>query len=81
VRYRCFDINEILIALFNEIKNNPTDLLAKLKTYEDQRTEEDYYRIRSEYNREKCVAKFLYLNKTGFRGLYSTTKKGVFNVA
>jgi DNA adenine methylase len=81
VKYRCYDINDMIIGVFNEIKHNPKELIDNLHQYANKQTKEDYYRIRAEYNEEKCVAKFLYLNKTCFRGLYRVNKNNHFNVA
>jgi DNA adenine methylase len=81
MKYKCYDINDMIIGVFNEIKNNPKELIAKLSQYVNKQTKEDYYKIRAEYNQEKCVAKFMYLNKTCFRGLYRVNKNNHFNVA
>ena len=81
VSFFCYDINPILISMFNEIKSNPQQLIEKLKQFEDQKDENSYYVIRQGYNQNPSVDKFIYLNKTGFRGLYSVNKKNEFNVA
>ena len=71
VSFFCYDINPILISMFIAIKNNPQQLIEKLKQYNNKNDENSYYLIRQEYNQNLSVEKFIYLNKTGFRGLYS----------
>ena len=81
VSFQCFDINEIIIRMFNEIKNKPLELIEKLKPFLGKSTKEDYYRIRNEYNANPNVEQFMYLNKNCFRGLYRVNKKGMFNTS
>ena len=81
IKFYCFDSNPILISMFNEIKHNPNHLIEKLKQFEFMKNEKDYYRIRQEYNQNPSVEMFMYLNKTGFRGLYSVNQKNEFNVS
>uniref|UniRef100_A9A7M6 site-specific DNA-methyltransferase (adenine-specific) n=1 Tax=Methanococcus maripaludis (strain C6 / ATCC BAA-1332) TaxID=444158 RepID=A9A7M6_METM6 len=77
---------EELISILKPIEEK----FNKMK-FESQKLE--YYRIRKEYNFEKLkidknehtdiienVAKFIFLNKTCFNGLYRLNKKGMFNV-
>jgi DNA adenine methylase len=77
----CADINPIIIKMYNEIKNNPQELIERLEQYENINSEDDYYRIRKEYNTEQTVEKFMFLNKKCFRGMYRVNKKGEFNTS
>lgn len=43
-------------------------------------SEEAYYAVRAEYNRYRDPARFVYLNKTCFNGVYRETRHGAFNV-
>jgi DNA adenine methylase len=79
VKYKCYDSNEMLIAMYNEIKHDSHGLIKRLQQYLNKNTKEDYYRIRDEYNEKQSVDKFIYLNKTCFRGLYSVNKNNIFN--
>ena len=79
--FKCYDINEILIEMFNEIKDEPEELIRKLKVIEHQNSKEDYLRIRDEYNANPTADKFIYLNRMGFRGLYQVNKNNQFNVS
>ena len=79
--FKCYDINNILIEMFNEIKDEPEGLIRKLKLIEFQNDKDDFYRIRGEYNSNPTVDKFIYLNRMGFRGLYSVNKKNQFNTS
>jgi DNA adenine methylase len=81
IKFNCYDINKILIRMFNEIKNEPNKLINNLKKFGNMKSEKDYYRIRSEYNIHPSVDKFIYLNKTGFRGIYQVNKKGELNTS
>jgi DNA adenine methylase len=81
IKFKCYDINEILIAMFNEIKYRPLNLINNLKKFENMKTKDDYHRIRKEYNEKPTVDKFIYLNKTGYRGLYQVNKNGEYNTS
>lgn len=87
------DINEELIACYRIIKDNPENLVSKLKGIEDRFLSEKqevrqelYYAYRDEYNNktnltnvDKC-ALFIFLNRTCFNGLHRVNLKGDFNV-
>ena len=87
------DINEELITCYRIIKDNPENLVSKLKRIEDRFLSENqeirqelYYAYRDEYNNktnltnvDKC-ALFIFLNRTCFNGLHRVNLKGGFNV-
>ena len=83
-----FDKNEELINTYNVIKNNPLELIEILKKFKDKHSKEFYYEIRELDRKEDYfnlspvtkAARFIYLNKTCFNGLYRVNKKGFFNV-
>ena len=84
-----YDSNEMLIAFYKQIKNDYNKLYEEImkikKDGEKNNKSEYYYHIRKRYNSTKeinisRIAEFVYLNKTGFRGLYRLNKKGEFNV-
>lgn len=76
------DANEWLVSTYEAIRDDfarVAKLLDKLPN-----TKEDFLRIRelsrTERNRWKLAAYFIYLNKTCFRGLYRVNQKNQFNV-
>lgn len=86
------DINPNLIALYRHVKGHLDELLEVLYTlrhrYHAMSPAEqglEFYRIRERYNQlvagsiEKS-AFFIFLNKTGFNGLYRENSKGLYNV-
>ena len=89
------DVNTGLINVYKQIRDNLgvlIDLLSELKDeyigYEfgDSRRQDMYYRCRGEYNTEtkdtvRSAALFIFLNKTGFNGLYRENSKGLYNVS
>jgi DNA adenine methylase len=81
VEFRCFDIMPILIQMYNEIKNDPNELMLKLDQYQNKNDKENYYMIREQYNRNPTVEAFIYLNKTSFRGIYQIGKNGEYNTS
>lgn len=84
------DINNELIDCYKTIQNNVEELILELEKpglYVNEM--ECYYRNRNAYNSIKKnpdsdkiqqSALFLYLNKTGFNGMYRENSKGEFNV-
>ncbi len=83
-----FDKNEELINSYIIVKNSPEKLLKGLKEFQTNHSKEFYYEVR-EWDRKDDfknldevlrAARFIYLNKTCFNGLYRVNKKGYFNV-
>ena len=90
------DINPQLINVYNQIKFNSSELIEILSIFEIEYNsfctmeEKDkyYYSKRAEYN--NCLfnniqtvysaALLIFLNKTGFNGLYRVNKTGQYNV-
>lgn len=86
----CSDTNEELINFYNVLKDSPEDLIAELAAnYVPNHSREFYYEIRSldrnraRYNALTAIqraARFLYLNKTCYNGLWRVNRKGQNNV-
>ena len=82
------DLNKELINVYDCVKNNPYNLIQELNLLKSKTSETDYYELRKKYNQRETLnlsnleiaALFLYLNKTGYNGLYRVNKKNVYNV-
>lgn len=78
------DNNEELINVYKMVQNNLEELLVLLQEHKNNHSKEYYYEIRSTLVEELSLleraARFLYLNKTCFNGLYRVNSKGLFNV-
>ncbi|HEX8072720.1 MAG TPA: DNA adenine methylase [Pyrinomonadaceae bacterium] len=76
------DNNLDLVITYQEIKQDPTRLIARLKELAAGHSEEQYYRVRDEEPADEVevAARFVYLNKTCFNGLWRVNKSGKFNV-
>lgn len=74
------DTNGELINTYRVIKSNTADLIRLLEKQKD--TEDEYYQIRSQSfdNPIEQAAKFIYLNKTSFNGIYRVNRQGKYNV-
>ncbi len=76
------DINKELISTFKAIKVNVESVIYYL--YRFKKTKDEYYRIRNisfnKLSKEKAAARFIYLNRFCFNGLYRINQKGYFNV-
>ena len=76
------DINGDLINAYLCLKADAEKVIKHLASFECNKTE--YYRVRaqstSRMSAEKRAARFIYLNRFCFNGLYRTNKLGRFNV-
>lgn len=83
-----FDINDELVNTYQTVKKCPKKLLKQLKEFQAKHSEEFYYETRAmdrEPNfkslpEEIRAARFIYLNKTCFNGLWRVNSKGYHNV-
>lgn len=76
------DGNQELIELYTVVRDSPEDLMKALDKMAAQYSEAFYYTLRSQ-NPKSAVhraARMVFLNKTGFNGLYRQNRQGVFNV-
>ncbi|MEW6617691.1 MAG: DNA adenine methylase [Patescibacteria group bacterium] len=78
------DINEELINAYEAIRGNLNELLELLKHHKNAHSKENYYKIRElqpeKLNKIERAARFIYLNKSCFNGLYRVNSIGRFNV-
>ena len=76
------DMNPDLINAYKVIKTDPKGLIKKLRLHKKNHSRGYYLEMRK-WNFKKPVslaARFLYLNKTCWNGLYRVNKQGQFNV-
>lgn len=76
------DVNEILIKSYTDIRDSPESILGSLRKHRlgyENTPEKYYYAIRKAFNIHPTVPQFLFLNKTGFNGLYRVNRKGELN--
>jgi len=78
------DTNSELINCYEVVKNNPDALIELLKSHKSKHSKEYYYTIRKQDPNQlssiEAAARFIYLNKTCFNGLYRVNSEGKFNV-
>lgn len=78
------DMNLELVKTFNVIKKDVEVLIKKLKEHEQKNNKEYYLKIRAQditkLSDVDIAARFIYLNRTGFNGLYRVNRQGGFNV-
>jgi DNA adenine methylase len=76
------DKNEELINFYEVVRDNPEQLMELISTYPVSK--EFFYQIRelnpSKLSKIERAARFLYLNKTAYNGLWRVNSKGKFNV-
>lgn len=83
-----FDANKELINTYNTVKNNPYELIEILREFQHKHSHDFYYQTRamdreenfSQLSKVIRSARFIYLNKTCFNGLYRVNSKGFYNV-
>jgi DNA adenine methylase len=76
------DLNEELVFTLRTIRRTPQLVMESLRRFTI--AEAEYYRIRAmppnSFAEAERAARFLYLNRTCFNGIYRTNLKGEFNV-
>ncbi len=76
------DANYELINCYSVVKMKVDELIRELENFENEK--EFYYKVRSTnpetLNEVQRAARFIFLNRTCFNGLYRVNKKGHFNV-
>ncbi|MCA5975009.1 MULTISPECIES: DNA adenine methylase [Pseudomonas] len=76
------DMNSELIFTYQQIQTRPAEIYKYLETFEI--CQDEYLRLRNllphELSDAYRAARFLYLNKLCFNGVYRTNRKGLFNV-
>ena len=79
------DANEHLMNCYRYIRNYPDQIYYYLKKHSFESSCSYYYKIREFYNNKKSysaaqAARFIYLNKTCFNGIFRVNLNGKFNV-
>ena len=76
------DVNRELVDCYRAVQKRVSDVIAALKSHEYE--ESRYYMVRgqqpSDLELPARAARTIYLNKTGYNGLYRVNRSGRFNV-
>lgn len=78
------DINAELINCYRQVAADPNSVFQELKTFEGLHCKDFFYNIRAVHPESlepfHRAARFIYLNKAAFNGIYRVNTQGVFNV-
>jgi DNA adenine methylase len=79
------DVNAKLITLYTALRDDVESVLVELMRLPRQDWRERYYEIRERFNEGPWegpghAARFIWLNRAGFNGLYRENRRGHFNV-
>jgi DNA adenine methylase len=76
------DLNRELINCYQQIALHPNQVWRLLQCHKSKHSKRYYYAIRELTNGTAIerAARFLYINKTAFNGIYRVNRKGKFNV-
>jgi len=78
------DANEHLINCYKFVREYPELIANYLLKHKNRNSEEYYYEVRKNYNRLSFsaaqAARFIYLNRTCFNGIFRVNLEGEFNV-
>ena len=82
------DVNSELMNVYRVVRDRVHELISKLLEFQDCHSQHFYYEIRARDRNPDFVssdnveraARFIYLNKTAYNGLYRVNAKSEFNV-
>lgn len=76
------DANAELIKTYEAVRDDPLGVEMRLQMHHRNHNETYYYAVRDRQARNPLTraARFIYLNRTCFNGIYRVNLKGVFNV-
>ncbi len=79
------DANDKLVEVHKAVRDDVEGLLRALDELPQEDWRDRYYEVREDFNLGPChgtahAARFLWLNRAGFNGLYRENRKGRFNV-
>lgn len=82
------DNNAELITAYEAVRDEPDAVIHRLKQLKARHSSDLYYLVRSldrdsdfaRWSAADVAARLIYLNQTGFNGLYRVNRKGQFNV-
>lgn len=81
---RISDANMDLILTYTMVRDRVDDVIDALEEHATHHGKDHYKNTRNTYHTEQdpvqLAAQFIYLNKTGYNGLYRVNKQGKFNV-
>ncbi len=81
-RLHISDMNPDLVMAYLAIQNQVAELMSLLDVLSRDLSKDAYLRIRAKIPNTDLerAARFIYLNKTGFNGLWRVNSKGLYNV-
>lgn len=82
------DSNPELIKVFEGVRDNYIQAINILKKLKERHSPDLYLHVRgldressyASWSKAECAARFIYLNQTGFNGIYRVNRKGQHNV-
>ena len=78
------DVNAELMLTYKMVRDRPEELIQLLRFHEEQHADKKYYylvrKLAPSPDASEVAARFIYLNKGCFNGLYRVNKQGAFNV-